>query len=580
MSSRQIQISPRQAFVVAALGAYFLYFFGLGRTPLLDPDEPVYGQIAREMVQTGNWLTPHLAGRPWFDKPPLFYWVEAASMALLGPTELAARLPSALAAVLLALLVLLLGRRLYGAAAGWASAAVLATSLQTIILGRAAVTDMLFALTLMAAVGAFTRWYEAAGRSPGWAASCGAALGLGVLCKGPVALVLLGAAALAFLAWERKLAYLLRIDTLLVLICCLVVAGPWYGAMLTLNREAFVSQFIDANNLKRFSQSEHESGSSPFYFVPVLLGFMFPWCVFLLPAILAGRRVWAGRLLLCWTGVVFLFFSASSTKLVTYIYPLYPAAALLIGACLAGFRTPVEKGLDQARALIESEADRRPGRFLLPAAGVAAALGLVFALVLVILARKQYPTTVAGAAAMGSVLLAGTVWGLGAARRGRAPLAAYSGMMVGVAVVLAALIGPQVAPLVSLRELAIWEQTTRRPLVGFKLQAPGYLFYSGKVLPNEREFAGLAERIRREPDLVVAMSRRAVPVVAAAIPEFEWRVIWRRGNRVIVEPSRPGSRSNQIGSQSPERAQPSAALSVESMDAGPGAGASGGRRHG
>src|SRR5947199_8689258 len=111
-------VRSRWAVGAAALGVFFLFFFRLGGTPLLDPDEPVYGQIAREMVQTGNWLTPHLAGRPWFDKPPLFYWGEAASMTLLGPTELAARLPSALAAVLLALLVLLLGRRLYGAAAG------------------------------------------------------------------------------------------------------------------------------------------------------------------------------------------------------------------------------------------------------------------------------------------------------------------------------------------------------------------------------------------------------------------------------------------------------------------------------
>src|SRR5436190_12063802 len=127
MPSKLSLFPSRQVAAGAAAGAFLLYFFGLGRTPLLDPDEPVYGQIAREMVQSGNWLTPHLAGKPWFDKPPLFYWAEAASMALLGPTELAARLPSALAAVLLALLVMGMGRRLYGPRAGWAAAAVLAT---------------------------------------------------------------------------------------------------------------------------------------------------------------------------------------------------------------------------------------------------------------------------------------------------------------------------------------------------------------------------------------------------------------------------------------------------------------------
>src|ERR671939_529515 len=138
-SSRPVFSSRWMAILTAAVGLFLLYFYRLGGTPLLDPDEPVYGQIAREMVQTGRWLTPHLAGRPWFDKPPLFYWASAAAMSLVGPNELAARLPSAIAATLLAALVFGIGRRLFGRQAGWLAALVLATSLQTIILGRAAV---------------------------------------------------------------------------------------------------------------------------------------------------------------------------------------------------------------------------------------------------------------------------------------------------------------------------------------------------------------------------------------------------------------------------------------------------------
>src|ERR671939_1094138 len=120
-SSRPVFSSRWMAILTAAVGLFLLYFFRLGATPLLDPDEPVYGQIAREMVRSGNWLTPHLAGRPWFDKPPLFYWASAAAMALLGPTELAARLPSALAAVLLMALVFAVGQRLFGRRAAWAA---------------------------------------------------------------------------------------------------------------------------------------------------------------------------------------------------------------------------------------------------------------------------------------------------------------------------------------------------------------------------------------------------------------------------------------------------------------------------
>src|SRR6059036_132860 len=88
-----------------SLGLYLLYFHRLGALPLQDPDEPVYGQVAKEMAAGEGWLTPHYNGRPWFDKPPLFYWLSAASVRALGPTEFACRLPSALLAVALVFLV-------------------------------------------------------------------------------------------------------------------------------------------------------------------------------------------------------------------------------------------------------------------------------------------------------------------------------------------------------------------------------------------------------------------------------------------------------------------------------------------
>lgn len=539
MHSRQDAAPSRWVAVgVAAVGAFLLFFFRLGGTPLLDPDEPVYGQIAREMVRSGNWLTPHLAGRPWFDKPPLFYWASAAAMVGLGPTELAARLPSALAAVLLAALVFGLGRHLFGRRAGWIAAAVLATAAQTIILGRAAVTDMLFALTLMAALGAFGLWYEGIGRSKGWAALCGGALGLALLCKGPVAIVLLGAAVLLFLLWERKLGRLLSIDLLVALLCCLLVAGPWYAAMLALNREAFLGQFIDQNNLQRFSRPEHKQGASPLYFLPVLLIGLFPWSAFLPGAMSAGRRQSAGRLLLVWIAVVFLFFSASSTKLVTYIYPLYPAVALLIGACL-GNR---EKGAGN-----QERVGRRPGLSagtwpLFPVTCATTILGVLFAVGLVVVAKRQYPAALMAAGVLGVVLLAGTIGGMVMARRGGTPLPAYGMMMVGVASVLAGLIVPRVATAVSLRELAIWENTTHRPLVAYRLRTPGFLFYAGRELPYEEEPLALAQRARSVPGLAVAMSRRALPGLASATPGLEWRVIWQRGSRVVAEPVRLGVR--------------------------------------
>jgi 4-amino-4-deoxy-L-arabinose transferase-like glycosyltransferase len=513
---------------LAAAGLFLLFFLRLGATPLLDPDEPVYGQIAREMATTGQWLTPHLAGRPWFDKPPLYYWASAASMAGLGPSELAARLPSALAAVLLVALVLVLGRRLFSGTVGWTAALVVATSLQTIILGRAAVTDMLFALTLMAALGAFALWYAGQGRPRAWAALCGACLGLAVLCKGPVAILLLGAAAIVFLLWERRLRLLWGPDLPLALLCCLLVGAPWYAAMLRLHRHEFMEQFIVANNLRRFAQAEHPENSTPvLYFVPVLLVGLFPWTAFLPQAVAAGRVTWAGRLLLTWSAVVFLFFSVSSTKLVTYIYPLYPALALLIGAALTGRGA----GIDIKAPIVDGDASR----LFRPAMGTLV-LGWLLAAGLIALVARQYPSALAGTVILGAILMAGTALGVWAARAGRPPVGAYAVTMVGVAVTLGGLVAPRVAPSVSQQELVRWADATGRPLVAYRLRSPGFLFYSGRELPYEQQPEALARRARSVPGLAVAMSRRALPEVMAANPDLEWRVILRWGNRIVAEP--------------------------------------------
>ncbi len=128
--------------VLIAAGFYVLYFARMGSYPLLDPDEPVYGRVATEMAAGEGWVTPHYDGQPWFDKPPLFYWLTGATVSILGPTELACRLPSAILAVALVLLVYALASHDFGRPAGVLAALAMATSLQQIILARAAVTDM------------------------------------------------------------------------------------------------------------------------------------------------------------------------------------------------------------------------------------------------------------------------------------------------------------------------------------------------------------------------------------------------------------------------------------------------------
>lgn len=323
------------------LGTAFLCFWQLGNLPLIDVDEPVYGQVGREMAPAGwaGWLTPHYGGLPWFDKPPLFYWLTALSMRFFGVSELAARLPSALLGVGLVAATYALARRAYpqtprtGLWAGFA----LATCPQFFLLARAAVTDMTLALTLTMALLGLYAWAQT-GRGR-WMALAGAMTGLAALTKGPVALVLVGVQAIAYLLLTRQAKRLLSPVLWAGFALCLVIALPWYGAMVHLHGQLFIQGFLEANNVTRYLQAEHQTTSNPIFFLEVFPALFFPWTLLLPSLIITAvrhKRLSSSTLFfLFWSALVFGFFSASQTKLVTYIFPMYPTAAILVGRCLA-----------------------------------------------------------------------------------------------------------------------------------------------------------------------------------------------------------------------------------------------------
>jgi len=337
---------PRERLWLALLllGTALLSFWSLGSLPLVDVDEPVYGQVGKEMASAGlvGWLTPHNGGLPWFDKPPLFYWLTALSMRLFGVSEFAARFPSALLAMDLVAVTCALARRAYPQtprAALWAGFA-LATSVQFFLLARAAVTDMTLALMLTSALLALYAWMQTdRGR---WIALAGVMTGLAALTKGPVALVLIGVQTIAYLCLTRQVKRLLSPALWGGFALCLVVALPWFLAMIHLHRRLFIDGFLEANNITRYLQAEHRETSPFWFFLPVLLGGFFPWSLALPGALILawrqGQEAWRARLadnpalfLGLWVALVFVFFSASQTKLWTYIFPLSPAAAVLVG---------------------------------------------------------------------------------------------------------------------------------------------------------------------------------------------------------------------------------------------------------
>lgn len=317
------------------------FFFRLGYLPMIGPDEPRYTEIAREMSDTGNWITPRLAGIHWFEKPALTYWLVAAGFQVLGVSESAARLPIALFSSFGVFLLFWFGQRLRSARFGYLSAMVLASSGIWIGFSRAATFDLPLAVSLAIALLAFYLWFHER-KDWCWYACC-FGMGLAMLAKGLVGIVLPGAIIGLFLLLTRTLVEFLKRPKLLLIgagIFLLTIA-TWYLPMFLRHGQEFWQEFFVAHHFQRFLTNKFKH-PQPFYFFTVvaILG-CFPWSLFFLAEIGSTIKRWREVLtqperrlslfLWLWIVVIVGFFSISTSKLTGYILPVFPAIALLIG---------------------------------------------------------------------------------------------------------------------------------------------------------------------------------------------------------------------------------------------------------
>ena len=319
------------------------WFSTLDYRKLIKPDEGRYAEIAREMALSGDWVTPRLNGIKYFEKPPLQYWATAASFRLFGPDEWTARLWSALTGFAGVLLAWYAGKRLWGPTAGVLSAMVLGTSLWYLVIGHLNTLDMGVTFFLEAAMCAFVFAQRSAHRSTGerrWMLAAWAAMALAVLSKGLAGLVLPAATLIAYCTLQRTLAPFGRMHFGKGLLVFLALAAPWFIAVSKANPE-FAHFFFVHEHFERYLTREHGRYEPFWYFVPVLLLGLLPWTTMALQAGAAGWRSGASsgfnerRFLVLWAAVIFLFFSASGSKLPSYILPVFPAIALLAGDWLA-----------------------------------------------------------------------------------------------------------------------------------------------------------------------------------------------------------------------------------------------------
>jgi 4-amino-4-deoxy-L-arabinose transferase-like glycosyltransferase len=325
--------SPAQerARAVLALAAVLgSFFFLLGRAPLFDVDEGAFSQATLEMFQRGDFLTTTLNGSPRYDKPILVYWLQAASVAALGPSEFAFRLPSAVCSALWALATFLFARRFFGRGIALLAAGMLATALGVHVIGRAATADAL--LNALIAASMFAAWLHLHSGRRAWLYATHAAIGLGFLAKGPVAILIPLAVTFLFCILRRDLRTWARaVFDWRGLLLFAAIALPWYALVLARDGWGFYQGFFVKHNVGRFSGPVSGHAGSLVYYFPVLLVTLLPFTALLAPLLRNLRSAWRDDLqcyLLLWFGFVFVFFSLSGTKLPHYM--LYGTTGLVI----------------------------------------------------------------------------------------------------------------------------------------------------------------------------------------------------------------------------------------------------------
>jgi 4-amino-4-deoxy-L-arabinose transferase-like glycosyltransferase len=332
---------PQKPWVWGVAVALLLWFAPLGSYRLFDPDEGRYAEIPREMVASGDWVTPRLNDLKYFEKPPLHYWATAVAFEAFGEHEWSARLWVALTGFLGLLLTAWIGTRIYGARAGVMAALVQGGSLLYLALARMSTLDMGLSVALeLALVGLLLlvcEPRERRERSGALLLALGTALAF--LSKGLVGILIPGVVATLYVLLRRDWRLLLRARPWWVVAALALIAAPWVLLVSQRNPE-FARFFFIHEHFERFLTRVHARYEPDWFFIPVLLlGFM-PWTA-LLPAMIARswRACRAGEgatwMLALWTLFAFLFFSLSQSKLIPYILPIFPALALLAGRSLA-----------------------------------------------------------------------------------------------------------------------------------------------------------------------------------------------------------------------------------------------------
>jgi 4-amino-4-deoxy-L-arabinose transferase-like glycosyltransferase len=439
------------------LGLALLWFLPLQRPHLFDPDEGRYAEIPREMVASGDWVTPRLDAIKYFEKPPLGYWATAAAFELFGQHAWTVRLWPALSGMLGLMLTFGLGRRLYDQRAALLAVVVQASALLYIAMARIATLDMGLCFGLQIAMSALALLVQPARAGEPPSARLPLLLGVGValavLSKGLVGILIPGAVAVLFMLIHRDWRLAVRAQPWWTLAALLLLAAPWFVLVSARNPEFAHFFFIFQHFQRYLSRAEFDRYQPAWFFLPVLALGLLPWTTLLPAALRDGWRAARGgerasSLLLIWAAFVLLFFSMSQSKLTPYILPMLPALSLLTGRALAGLPA---------------------ARFTAHLAAVAVLAGVIAAAVLALwslpamapLVARASSTSIVGFAIAFALLALGCSIGARLAARGAVVAAACAagvgGLLLAQSALLAADYLPRMRALVDLsQQLRPW----------------------------------------------------------------------------------------------------------------------------
>lgn len=321
-----------------------MFFAGIGRLALIEPDEGRNAEVAREMLAGGDWITPHFNNFSYLDKPPVFFWAVASSFKLTGLSEASARFPSALAALLTVFLGWLLARRMFEKSTAFFAGIVLSTSPLVVIFARDVIFDMTLTLFVTAAMVCY--WFRESRPEHQKLLDVlfFSAMGLATLTKGPVGFLLPLLSIAAYQIIRGKFGRLKELNWVLGLATFFAITLPWFIAV-SVRHPDFPRYAFWQESLQRFATGHsHRAGPIYYYLIIYLAGFL-PWSFFLLYAAIHRVRRWRELrqehgapmlFLLSWAGVIFVFFTISQSKLPGYFLPAMVPLSVLMAKVWTG----------------------------------------------------------------------------------------------------------------------------------------------------------------------------------------------------------------------------------------------------